>query len=381
MRQLPFGKPIIGDAEKHAVLEVLDGPILVHGPRAESFETAFAEFTGAPHAVSVSSCTAALHLAYFHLGIGPGDEVIIPAQTHTATAHAIEYTGARAVFVDSEIQTGNIDIDQIENYITENTRALSVVHYLGMPVDMDRVNAIAVKHGLFVLEDCALAIGTYFKNKHAGLHGDAGCFSFYPVKHMTTAEGGMFITQSAELAKNIRFKKAFGVTRHHGQRQTPGLYDINALGFNYRMNEIQAAIGIEQLKRIGHFLKQRYRNYMSLQKELSEIEEIDMFQSSHGSYQSSYYCLSILLKDAISDKRYEMIRYLKENGVGTSIYYPNPVPYMSYYRDKYDVAPDSYPVASRISRNSIALPVGPHLDLEDMGYIADVCKKAIHGVT
>ena len=121
MRQLPFGKPIIGDAEKHAVLEVLDGPILVHGPRAESFETAFAEFTGAPHAVSVSSCTAALHLAYFHLGIGPGDEVIIPAQTHTATAHAIEYTGARAVFVDSEIQTGNIDIDQIENYMSYNS--------------------------------------------------------------------------------------------------------------------------------------------------------------------------------------------------------------------------------------------------------------------
>jgi len=179
---------MIGEEERRAVAEVLSGPILVHGPRATEFETAFAAYTEAPHAVSVSSCTAALHLSYFYLGIGAGDEVIVPAQTHTATAHAVELCGATPVFVDSEPETGNIDTEQVEQKITGRTKAISVVHYLGMPVNMARISDTAGRRGLFVVEDCALAIGTYFKGIHAGLHGDVGCFSFYPVKHMTTAE-------------------------------------------------------------------------------------------------------------------------------------------------------------------------------------------------
>ena len=200
MREIPFGRPIIGEAERAAVLDVLYGPILVHGPRTIAFENAFAKWTGAPHAISVSSCTAAMHLVYFTLGYGPGDEVIVPAQTHTATAHAVELTGAKAVFVDSERRTGNIDVSAIEAAITPRTRAIAVVHYLGVPVDMAGIGAVAKRHGLFVLEDCALAIGTRIDGVHAGLFGDVGCFSFYPVKHMTTAEGGMIITRNAALA-------------------------------------------------------------------------------------------------------------------------------------------------------------------------------------
>jgi perosamine synthetase len=180
-RNIPFGRPLIGDEERRAVQEVLQGPILVHGPRAVAFEKAFAAWTQAPHAVSVSSCTAALHLLYFSWGFGPGDEVIVPAQTHTATAHAVELVGAKPVFVDAERATGNIDIAAIEAALTSRTRAISLVHYLGVPVDMDRINAIAGKRGLKVLEDAALAIGTKHKGTHAGLLGDAGCFSFYPV--------------------------------------------------------------------------------------------------------------------------------------------------------------------------------------------------------
>lgn len=377
MRTIPFGRPFIGEEEKKAVMEVLNGPILVHGPKTTHFQSAFASYIGAPNAVSVSSCTAALHLAYFDLGIGPGDEVVVPAQTHNATAHAVEYTGAKPVFVDAEMRTGNIDIDQIEGCITPNTRAISVVHFLGMPVEMDRIVAIANKHDLFVLEDCALAIGSSYKDVHVGLHGDAGCFSFYPVKHMTTAEGGMMITKHKDLAKRITSKRAFGVDRAHGDRNIPGVYDVNMLGYNYRMNEIQAAIGIEQLKRMDGFLEKREMNYQALEMGLREIDEISLFESTHEQFKSSYYCLSAVLSPALREKRFEIVQYLKGKGAGTSVYYPRPVPHLSYYRDKYGYGEESYPNAAAISCGSIALPVGPHLNFEDVEYIIEIFKSAI----
>ncbi len=380
MRQIPFGKPIIGEEEKQAVSDVLNGPILVHGPRAETFEKNFATYTGANYTVCVSSCTAAMHLVYFYLGLGPGDEVIVPAQTHTSTAHAAELCGAKPVFVDSEISTGNIDIDAIEPMINRNSRAIAVVHYLGMPVNMERVAAIAKKYNLFVLEDCALAMGTRLNGIHAGLHGDVGCFSFYPVKHITTAEGGMLITDNEKIALAVRHQRAFGVDRHAGERKIPGVYDVNMLGFNYRMSEIHAAIGIEQLKRVDGFLRQRKENYETLRAGLSEMDELSLFQSSHDNFQSSYYCLSILLDDSLVQKRYEFIQYLKEKGIGTSVYYPRPVPHMTYYREKYGYKEDSFPVASQISYGSVALSVGPHLNTDDMKYMTEVIKKAVREV-
>ena len=380
MRTILFGRPIMGEEEKKAVLQVLEGDILVHGPKAKEFEKAFAAFTGADYAVSVSSCTAALHLSYFYLGIESGDEVIVPAQTHVATAHAVELCGAKPIFVDAEKDTGNIDLDQIESQITERTKAISVVHFLGMPVNMDRLNKIAKKHGLFVAEDCALAMGSYFKNIHAGLHGDTGCFSFYPVKHMTTAEGGMLITRNKEIAEKVVRQKAFGLDRHVGERKMPGIYDVNMLGFNYRLNEIQAALGIEQIRRVPGFLKKRKENYEILSSGLKDIDELSQLQSSHSEYQSSYYCLSIILDKGLTEERINIVNYLKENGIGTSVYYPRPVPHFTYYRSKYSYNEDSFPVASWISNGSIARPVGPHLDGEDMRYIVEHIKEAIRKV-
>ncbi|MFC1590337.1 DegT/DnrJ/EryC1/StrS family aminotransferase [Candidatus Omnitrophota bacterium] len=377
MKSIPFGRPIIGEEERRAVQEVLKGPILVHGPKAKEFEAAFSAFVGGGNAVSVSSCTAALHLSYFNQKIGQNDEVIVPAQTHTATAHAVELCGGKPVFVDAEEETGNIDIGQIEKRINANTKALSVVHYLGMPVDMDKICAIAKKHDLFVVEDCALAVGTYFKGVHAGLHGDVGCFSFYPVKHMTTAEGGMFLTRSKDIAGKIAYQKAFGVERAFSERKIPGIYDVVTLGYNYRMSEIHAALGVEQLKRIDHFLKKRKENYDLLSKGIGGIEEVGQFRSTGGEFQSSYYCLSVLLSDGMAAKRNEIIDYLKKQGVGTSVYYPKPVPLFSYYKNKYKYTEDDFPVASRISDSSIALPVGPHLDQDDMKYIVATLKEAI----
>lgn len=380
MRTIPFGRPIIGEEEKNAVLKVLDDPILVHGPRSKEFEADFACYTGAPHAVSVSSCTAALHLSYFYLKLGVEDEVIVPAQTHNATAHAVEFCGAKPVFVDAEIKTGNIDIDQIEPLITERTKAISIVHFLGMPVNMDRINEIAKKYELFVVEDAAMAIGTYYKGVHAGLLGDVGCFSFYPIKHMTTAEGGMLISQNDKFATIISKQKAFGVDRTQGERKIPGIYDVTMLGYNYRMNEIQSVLGIEQVKRLNGFLEQRKLNYERLYEGLKEIDELFLFQSSHGDYQSSYYCLSMLLNEPLVKKRFEIVDYLKGRGVGTSVYYPHPVPHLTYYKEKYDYGEETYPVAAMISNSSIALPVGPHLGDEDMEYIVQTVKQSIHEV-
>jgi perosamine synthetase len=379
--KVAFGRPMITDEERAVAMEVLKGDILVHGPKAKEFEDVFAKFTGAPHGVSVSSCTAALHLCYFYLKLGAGDEVIVPAQTHNATAHAVELCGAKPVFVDAEPRTGNIDIDQIEAAITPRTKALSVVHYLGMPVAMDKVCAIAKKHNLFVVEDCALAIGTYYKGQHAGLFGDAGCFSFYPVKHMTTAEGGMIITKDKKISDTITRQKAFGVDRTPQERQIPGVYDVTMLGFNYRMNEISAAIGIVQTRRVNEFLKKRKENYEVLTKALMTIPEITLLETTHGDFVSSYYCMSILLNKELAPKRFDVVSHMNNlSGVQTSVYYPRPVPHFTYYKQKYGYKESSFPNAARISNDSIALSVGPHLGLEDMAYTAESLKKAIHAV-
>lgn len=380
MKQIKFGKPLLGKKEKEAVAKVLEGDILVHGPLAKEFENQFAKYTRAAFANSVASCTAALHLCYFYLCVGNGDEVIVPAQTHTATAHAVELTGAKPVFIDAEKTTGNIDIDQIEANITGKTKAISVVHFLGMPVNMDKIAAIAKKYNLFVVEDCALAVGSLFKGIHVGLHGDAGCFSFYPVKHMTTAEGGMLITKNENLSKKINRQKAFGVDRTVNERSIPGVYDVTMLGFNYRMSEISAALGIAQISRIDTFLRKRKENYEALSDGLSQIDEISLFQSTTDNFQSSYYCNSVLLNESLTAKRFEIVNELKQCKVGTSVYYPKPVPHLAYYKKKYGFKDDSFPVASSISYRTIALPVGPHLDIKDMKYIAESLKRAIYKV-
>jgi dTDP-4-amino-4,6-dideoxygalactose transaminase len=381
VRSLPFGRPIIEEEERSAVLEVLSWPILVHGPRAAQFESDFAAYTASPHAVSVSSCTAGMHLVWFTLGLGAGDEVIVPAMTHVATAHAVELTGANAVFVDAEMQTGNIDISQIAAAITSRTRGIAIVHYLGMPVDMTPILQLARHHGLFVMEDCALALGSSIKGVHAGIFGDCGVFSFYPVKHITTAEGGMVILRDPELARKVRLKKAFGVDRTHGERKIPGVYDVVDLGFNYRMSEIHAAIGIEQLKKLSRFLACREENYSMLACSLEKVSRVRLLRSSEGDLRSSYYCLSVLLGPELASRRAQIMAGLAERGVGASVYYPQPVPRMHYYALKYGWRDGSYPNAEAIADHSIALPVGPHLNTSDMKYIAESLSSAIEAIS
>lgn len=369
---------MIGREEKDATLKVLEGPILVHGPMATAFEEAFSEYTNAPFSVSVSSCTAGMHLVYFALGYGPGDEVIVPAQTHAATAHAVELTGAKAVFVDADISNGNIDIGAIESAITPRTKAIAVVHYLGVPVDMPKIVEIAQKHNLFLLEDCALAPGAFVNNIHVGLWGDAGVFSFYPVKHLTTAEGGMIILKNSELAKKLKLLKAFGVDRTHGERKEPGMYDVVALGFNYRMSEIHAAIGVEQLKKLPSFLKTRKENFDLLKSNLEKVSGFRLLpQPCDDQFRSVHYCAGLLLDEGLVNSRAKIMTNLSQMGIGTSVYYPQPVPRMSYYKNKYGYDAKSFANAARISDGIIALPVGPHLTSKEINFMTEVVKKII----
>jgi len=377
-KTIPFGRPWITDEDRRAVMEVLDGPILTHGPQCSGFEGEFAQFvSGKAHCVTTSSCMGALHLAYIGLGIGPGDEVLVPAQTHVATVHAVEWVGARPVFVDCDRETGNITPQRISSAITGKTKAISVVHFVGIPCDMPGIMDIAAGHGLKVIEDCAIALGTRLGGTHVGLFGDAGCFSFYPVKHITTGEGGMFVTRHRELAESVNRIRGFGVDRTHMERSIPGQYDVPMLGLNYRMSEMQAALGRSQLRRFEENLRIRRSNFESLKRHISDIEEISILDAVSPEAQNSYYCMTVILLGQLAERRNEVVSQLNKNGVGTSIYYPQPVPRMTYYRTKYGYNDQAYPNAAAISDQSIALPVGTHLNDDDMHYIAAVFKKTI----
>ena len=367
---IPFGKPLISAEEQDAVLDVLRGTVLTHGPKCHEFEREFAQFMGGGYCISVSSCTAALHLAYVELGIGSGDEVLVPAQTHTATDHAVEYVGAKPVFVDCELKTGNMDCSKIEPLITARTKAISVVHFLGIPCDMDEILSIAKRHQLKVIEDCALALGARYKKIHVGLWGDAGCFSFYPAKHITTTEGGMFVSKHKSVAERVSRLRAFGVDRSYGERASPGMYDVLVLGYNYRMSELQAAIGCEQLKKVPEILIRRKSNFLKLKSLLSNLEGISIPDSHSDEFASSYYCLSVLLSEPLKEYRDDIIRSLNSEGIGTSIYYPHPVPRLHYYQKKYGYGESNFLNAAAISDRSIALPVGPHISDTDIDYMA-----------
>ncbi len=370
-RALPFGRPMLFDEERAAVAEVLEGPILTHGPRVRAFEEAFAAFTGAPHAIATASCTASLHLAFLYLGLRPGDEVIVPALSHVATAHAVELAGGHCVFVDAEPATGNIDVGRIEEHVTERTRAIVVVHFLGLPVDMAAVNEIARKHDLFVIEDCALALGALYRGVHVGLWGDVGCFSFYPVKHITTGEGGMTITRRGEVAAMAGRQRAFGIDRHRVEDRTlPGLYDVDSLGGNFRMTEMAAALGCEQMRRLPQFLARRRANERTLREGLGDLEGVTTLRPAYGPFQSACYAHCLVLEAPLAERRDELISDLRSQSIGTSVYYPRPIPLLSWYRDRYGHTATDFPHALRISKASIALPVGPHLTDDDMRFIA-----------
>jgi len=368
---IPFGRPWIEDKDRAAVAEVLKGHILTHGPNCTAFEDEFVAMMGDGFATSTSSCMAALHLSYLHFGLGPGDEVIVPAMTHVATVHAVALTGATPVFVDCELRTGNMDIGRIEDAVTPKTRALSVVHFCGIPCAMPDVMAIADKYGLKVIEDCALAVGARYDSRHVGLFGDTGCYSFYPVKHITTGEGGMLVSKHENVVAEIARFRAFNVDRSHTERAIPGVYDVTGVGLNYRMSEMQAALGRTQIEKVPEINKRRARNFNILKDGLATIDGVSVLDSNDPKAENSHYCLVAVLTGDLARRRDDVVRGLNERGIGTSIYYPHPVPRLSHYRTAFGYDSADYPGAETISDLSVALPVGPHLKKKDMMAITE----------
>ena len=335
---------------------------LSQGGAVAAFEEGFQQFTGGGLASAVSSCTAGLHLAAMDL-FEPGDKVIVPAMTHVATVHAIEAMGAIPVFADVSLRTGSLDFRTVEEKTTSEIKGVSVVHYLGACRDIEMIAAFARKRNIELIEDCALALGTKVNDVHVGLFGKAGVFSFYPVKHITTGgEGGMIITRAKGFWDSMRRRRHFGQTERMG--------DVTSLGLNYRMTEMQAAIGLVQLNRYTEFARRRARNHDVLRHALDRgaLAELPVVESPIP----SNYGITILVP-----KRDKIRHNLKVRNVETSIYYPSSVPLLKYYQRKYGHKTGEFPNAENIAKNSICLPLGPHLEDKHMEHIAKTLKLVL----
>lgn len=367
---VPFGRPWITDEDRRAVMEVLDGPVLTHGPKCHEFEHTFSASCGGGESVTTSSCTSALHLAYMHLKTAPGDEVVVSALSHVATVNAIEITGAKPVFVDVDPVSGNMVPALLEQAITPRTKAVALVHNLGIPCPMDDIMAIAQAHDLPVVEDCATALGARWDGTHVGLIGMAGCFSFYPAKHITAAEGGMLLAKSPEVAESIRRIRGFHYDRGLAERSLPGIYDVNGFGMNFRMSELQAALGNSQMGRLPEILQRRADNFAYYRQRLGGLPGIRILDSGHAKSQSSHYTLSVVLEGKAGARRNEALLWLKDHGVGTSVHYPHPLPRLAYYREKYGYDASRFVNAATIADQSVNLPVGPHMDEASLDYVA-----------
>ncbi|MBA65871.1 MAG: cell wall biogenesis protein [Candidatus Marinimicrobia bacterium] len=372
MKNISFSSPDIINEDIQAVIEVIKSGWLIHGKYSKTLEELFCEFTGANYAATVSNCTAGLHLSCLSAGFGKGDEVIIPAQTHTATAHAIEYTGAKPIFADVDTISGNICVDDLESKLTEKTKGIIPVHMAGYPCDMERIKKISINNNLILIEDCAHSIGTTFDNKHVGTFGQAGCFSFYPTKQITTGEGGIVITNEKIFIEKINKLKAFGIDAPPKQRSMPGLYDVKELGYNYRMTDFQAALGVGQMKRYSTNLQIRKKN-AKLYCDLLKNEDKILLNNFHDD--CSYFLYQIVLSHDVN--RDQVLLYLKENGIGVSIHYANPVPLMSYYKNKYGYSKGNFINAEYYSNKNISLPVHAKLSNEDIKYICRVISAAL----
>ncbi|MDC0074731.1 DegT/DnrJ/EryC1/StrS aminotransferase family protein [Alphaproteobacteria bacterium] len=369
---IPFARPSLEEEELLAVNEVLSGHILTHGPKCKEFEKKFANYIGVKHAISTSSCTTALHLALASYGVSNGDEVILPAQTHVATAHVVEYCGAKPVFVDVSKVTGNIESHSIEQAINKKTKAILIVHYVGTPCEINNIKKISEKYKIGLIEDCAISLGATIKNEKTGSFGLAGCFSFYPSKHMTTMEGGMLVTNNDEFASLVRSKRAFGYDQTLDNRKVPGVYDIAMLGYNYRMSEAQAAIGIRQLEKLPSFINKRINNSDSILSSLSKLDDLYIIPFDYEQNISSRYCLNVVLPKDRKINRNEFILKLNNVGIGTSVHYPITLPLSLYYSKKYNYKSNDFPYSENLSSNTISLPCGPHLSEEEAEKIGKI---------
>ena len=359
--KVPIAKPIIGEEEIENVVEVLKSGMIAQGPKVAEFEEKFAEWVGAEYGIAVNSGTAALHTALLACGIGEGDEVITTPFTFIASGNSIVYTGAEPVFADIDLKTYTLNPDAIEDLITENTKAILPVQLYGQSSNMDKINEIAEKYGLIVIEDAAQAHGATCNGKKVGSMGDMACFSFYPTKNMTTSEGGIITTDDEDLAEQARIFRAHGasVRYHH-----------NAIGYNFRMTDISAAIGLAQLDKIDEFNDKRIANAAYLNEGLKDVDGI---VTPYCAYDSKHVYHQYTIRVEKGD-RDDWVDIINDCGVGTGIHYPIPLYNQPIYRAL--GFEGDCPNAELAADNVISLPVHPSLTKEDLDLVIEAVKTA-----
>jgi perosamine synthetase len=386
--QIPITKPFFGPEELRAVQLPLESGWVVQGPYVAEFERKVAAFAGAAEAVATSSCTTALHIAVAALGLGPGDEVVVPAFTWVSTANVVEYMGARPVFCDVDLETYNLDPARLESLVTERTVGVIPVHLFGLAADMDAVGAFARRRGLWVVEDAACALGATYGGRHVGSLGDAGCFSFLPRMSVTTGEGGVLTTASAELADTARSLRDHGASRtdldRHGSRGSFLLSSYKLLGFNFRMTDIQGALGSVQMDRAADLIEARRRLAVRYDALLAGVAGLrtPVVPEGYGHGYQAYVCLyaadeaRLGRMDELHARRNELMLRLEEEGIATRQGTHAPI-LQEYYAGKYGLRPEDFPNASLADRLTLALPLYPQLTDAEQERVVERLRTAL----
>ena len=366
---ISINAPQVGEEEIEAVVKVLKSGILTNalgeGPMVKRFEEEFAKFVGVKHALAVNSGTAALHMAVSSVGVNPGDEVILPSFTFVATAEAVVLAGAKPVFVDIDPVTYNISPERIREAVSRKTKAIIAVDLYGLPAQLKPIKEIAEEYGLAVIEDAAQAHGALYEGKPVGAYADVACWSFYASKNMTTGEGGMLTTDNDEIAEKLR------LLRCHGEKEK---YHSVILGHNYRMPEIQAAIGLVQLAKLPKFLARRRENADRLTELLSYGKEDLQLPIEPENCRSSWYLYTVRLKGANAAKRNAVVEKLRSKMVGAEVYYPRPIHLMPYYKQ---FGKFRLPETEAASSQVFSLPIHPGVTPEQVDFIGRVVLETI----
>lgn len=373
---IPYGKQCIEEDDIEAVVEVLRSDYVTTGPAVAEFEKAVAEYTGAKYAVAVSNGTAALHVACLAAGIKEGDEVITTPITFAASANCALYCGAKPVFVDIDPDTYNIDPAKIEEKITSKTKAVIAVHFTGQPCKMDEIHAIAKKHNLLVIEDAAHALGADYKGRKVGNISDMTTFSFHPVKHITTGEGGMVTTNSKELYDRLILFRSHGITRDERfleKNEGGWYYEQMDLGYNYRITDIQCALGISQMKKLDRFVERRREIAKRYEEAFSDIKGIQT-PKQEADCQNSWhlYVIQVLEKD-----RKEVFETLRNKNIGVNVHYIPVYKHPYYQKNGYEKVHCEN--AEKYYANAISIPMYPLLSKEEQDYVIETIKGMLEG--
>ncbi len=357
---IPYGRQQIDEDDITAVIETLRSDWLTTGPRVAEFEKQVAGFVGCSQGVAVNSGTAALHVAMHAIGIGPGDEVIVPAMTFVATANCVLYEGGTPVFADVEAHTLLINPDDVERKITARTRAIIGVDYAGQPCDYDRLRQIADQHGLALVADACHSIGAEYRGRKVGTLADMTVFSFHPVKHITTGEGGMVVTDDPDFSWVMKRFRNHGITADHRQREKQGTwyYEMTELGYNYRITDFQAALGMSQLQKLPGFLERRRQIAGLYDQGLATVQNV-LPLAVREDVRHAWHLYVVRLPDGVA--RAAVFQQLRGQGIGVNVHYL-PVYLHPFYRERFEYGPGLCPVAEAAYDRILSLPIWPGMD-------------------